>query len=109
MTTTATSFYAKTTITQDGEDFVSTQDYACEVAGRPTDEETIRHIIEGIVEGLFENDDVPLNLHDLKPYDFAYELVKNEKFYAEKMNTSWELSTKWEKSDTENWEHPTNL
>jgi hypothetical protein len=100
--TTATAYYAKTTITQNGKEFISSHDFVCDVAGSPTEEETIQHLTEGLVEGLFENGDELINLNGLSPLLFASVLVLNEKGNG----NEWEIYTNFQEADQDNWENP---
>jgi len=84
--------------------------------GSPSDEETIQHLAAMLSENFAEtwnlDDDSyqsTLNLHGLSPEDFARELVLNEVESQERFGVTWQISTKWDEVDPDNWEHPCNL
>ena len=99
------AYYAKATIIQNGEAFISSHDFVCAVAGSPTEAESIQHLTEGLVEGLFENGEELINLNGLTPFQFVSALVINEE--ACKANgTEWEIYTNYQEADADNWNNP---
>lgn len=50
-----------------------------------------------------------LNLFGLSPEDFARQLVYHSEEANQRFGVSWEISTKWDEVDPDNWEHPCNL
>jgi hypothetical protein len=116
-----TSFYCNTRFYQNEIEYCCSWDLTA-TKGDPTEEETIEHLAAILSENdpatwnLEEDedeDDYPstpiLNLHGLSPENFARELVLNEKESQNRFGVTWEIWTRWEEVDPDNWEHPCNL
>ena len=107
------TFYATTRFYQEGKEYRCLWDLDATI-NAPTDDETIRHLSWILGESwkeTWENDTEvqEINLFGLSPEACARELVLNESQSAESFGTTWEICTKWEEVDAENWEHPCNL
>ena len=101
------AYYAKTTIQQYGNTFEAMTDFQCAVAGSPSEEETINHLVCCIEDQCFEDvsGDASLDLKGLSPYAYASALVLNED--ACKGNGhQWVIYTNFQESDQDNWENP---
>jgi len=114
-----TTYYATTRFYQNDQEFLCSWDLNA-TKNAPTDEETIQHLAKILTENDAEtwnldedneDEDYPLtlDLHGLSPKDFALELVLNEKESQDHLGVFWEISTKWDEVDPDNWEHPCNL
>jgi len=114
-----TTYYATTRFYQNDQEFLCSWDLNA-TKDAPTDEETIQHLTKILTENDAEtwnldedNEDenypLTLDLHGLSPKDFALELVLNEKESQDHLGVFWEISTKWDEVDPDNWEHPFNL
>ena len=104
---TTTAYYARLTVTQGGLVFRSTHDLNAEVAGKPTNDETIAYLVDGL-DGCLEDELDEGNSIDLKgmtPVQFATKLVNDEQFCIDELATEWDISTKWEKADPNNWDN----
>ena len=102
-----TAFYAKTTLIQYGNTFEALTDFQCAVAGSPTNEETLNHLVACMEDQCFEDvsGDATLDLKGLTPYAYASALVLNED--ACKGNGhEFEVYTNFQKADADNWENP---
>lgn len=113
-----TTFYATTRFYQNDQEFQCSWDLTA-TKQDPTAEETIQHLAAMLSEnfpetwGFDEDEDevtqTSLNLHGLSPKDFARQLVLNENESQQRFGVTWEISTRWEEVDPDNWEHPCNL
>lgn len=118
-----TSFYCTTYFYQNDEEFRCTWDLTA-TKEEPTTEETINHLAAILSENYPDTwntdedecegeDDYSsssvLNLHSLSPEDFAKELVMKENESKNHLGVTWEICTRWEEVDPDNWEHPCNL
>ena len=102
-----TAFYAKTTLIQYGNTFEALTDFQCAVAGSPTNEETLNHLVACMEDQCFEDvsGDATLDLKGLNAYAYASALVLNEE--ACKGNGhEFEIYTNFQEADADNWENP---
>ena len=107
-TTSTTAYYARLTLTQDGVVFRSTHDLNVEVAGKPSEEETIAYLTDGL-DGCLEDDADEGNVIDLKGMthsELAEKLVKEEKLCVDELGIKWELYTNYQEANSDNWNNP---
>ena len=109
-----TAYYATTRFYQNVQEFECTWDLSA-TPESPSKEEAITHLSiileENYAEiwGRDEEEIQALDLHGLSPVELARELVLNEKESTNRYGVTWEISTRWEETDPDNWEHPGNL
>jgi hypothetical protein len=115
-----TTFYATTRFFQNDQQFECTWDLNV-TKEDPSEKETITHLASILKEnmdheatwGLEEDDSsclpLAIDLHGLSPEEFARELVMNTQEAEQNLGVTWEISTRWEEVDPDNWEHPCNL
>ena len=129
-----TSFYATTYFYQNDQEFRCTWDLTATKEDL-TIEETIHHLASMFQENYpetwnldeegdededededeHEDDEESdlhmhntLHLHGLSPEEFARELVLRQEQSADRFGVTWEISTRWDEVDPDNWEHPSN-
>lgn len=111
------SYYATTRFYQNDTEFRCSWDLTA-TQGDPTEEETIEHLAAMLSDNypetwnLDEDDQTfpsVLNLHGLSPKEFARKLVLNEEESQKRLGVTWEISTRWQEVDPDNWEHPCNI
>ena len=106
--TSTKAYYSRLTLTQDGVVFKSIHDLNVEVAGKPTEAETIAYLTDGL-DGCLEDDADEGNTVDLKgmsPVELAEKLVKQEQFCVDELGVEWEIYTNYQEADADNWNNP---
>ena len=109
-----TVYYSTTRFYQNDETFECNWDLNA-TPESPSNEEAIAHLSAILEEnyaetwGRDEEEIQALDLNGLSPFELASELVLNEKKSANLYGVTWEISTRWEEAEPDNWEHPGNL